>query len=413
MAPAGQKGATCLKVHRTLITVRCGLQFQCLRCETRNMIQRVLGPVSITAIFFTVPLSICAQSQLGSPSKMRLAFIESASVRASATVHATTPDERSSAIFAFHTDEFWLNLHHFLYVLGRAENKERDRAREAVAGAAADQERGFKKLSAKEQEIWREAVTSYAAGVSKRDLVFDDSLPAVTAALARAGDARSLNESEIDRTIATILERAAPVYRKAWWNQHRDANRNWQKSIQALVDRHGAPVLAFITNAYKLEWPAAGFPVHVSGYTNWAGAYSTTGNLLVISSQSSGLEGLYGFETVFHEGMHQWDGQVLEALRQQAIKLNMFFPKGLNHSLIFFTAGEAVRSVVPDHVPYAEKNGIWQRGLGSMKAAVEEAWKPYLDGRGTRDEAFAALIVRTAVEPPKKTSNKTRPSSLS
>jgi hypothetical protein len=151
-----------------------------------------------------------------------------------------------------------------------------------------------------------------------------------------------------------------------------------------------------------MEWPAAGFPVHVSAYTNWAGAYSTTGNLLVMSSQNPELQGLHGFETAFHEGMHQWDEQIFEALRQQAIKANKFFPRSVSHSLIFFTAGEAVRRVVPSHVPYAEKFGVWQRGLAPMKAALEETWKPYLDGRGTRDEAFTAVVIRTAVDPPKK-----------
>jgi hypothetical protein len=335
---------------------------------------------------------------------------------------SSTSVETKNAIFVFHTNEFWLNLHHFLYVLGRAENKETDTARAAVAGAPADQERGLKKLSVKEQTIWREAVAAYAAGVSKKDIVFDTPLPAVTHALARAGDARSLTKAEIDPAIGTILQRVAPIYRKTWWKQHQDANRQWQKSIQALIDRHGAAVLAFITNAYKMQWPAAGFPVHVSGYANWAGAYSTTGNLLVMSSQNPELQGLYGFETAFHEGMHQWDEPIFEALRQQAIKLNKFFPRGLSHSLIFFTAGEAVRRVVgnerngppkrrtvgtsdSDYVPYAEKYGVWQRGMATFKVALEETWKPYLDGRGTRDEAFAALILRTAVEPPKTTNS--------
>src|SRR4030095_11741691 len=128
-------------------------------------------------------------------------------------------------------------------------------------------------------------------------------------------------------------------------------------------------------------------------YSNWAGAYSTTGDLLVMASQNPEVQGLYAFETVFHEGMHQGDATVLEALRQQAIKLNNFFPRGLSHSLIFFTAGQAVRSVVPDHVPYAYKYGVWQRGMDQFRTPLQEIWKPYLDGRGTRDEAFAALIV--------------------
>ena len=368
------------------------------------MKQRILELVWINAVFFTMSLSICAHSQLGLPS---LAYadssaLQSASSDAMSTVHAKTPDTRGGAIFVFRTDEFWLNLHHFLYVLGRAENKERETSREAVAGAPGDQERGFEKLSAKEQTIWREAVASYATGPSKKDIVFDDPLPALTNALARAGDSRSLTGSKVDPAVAAILRRAAPIYRKAWWKKHHDANRNWQRVIQSLVDRHGATVLAFISNMYKLQWPAAGFPVHVSAYSNWAGAYSTSGNLLVISSQSPGIQATYGLETIFHEGMHQWDDQVFEALREQARKVNKVAPRGLSHALIFFTAGEAVRRVVPEHVSYAEKFGVWQRGLGPMKVALEEIWKPYLDGHGTRDEAFAELIKRTAIDPTQK-----------
>ncbi len=317
-------------------------------------------------------------------------------------VWARTPDKPQRNIFIFHTDEFWLNLHHFLYVLGRAENKETDAAREAVSGAAVDQEGGLKKLNAKEQEIWREAVASYAAGVSKRDIVFDSPMPAVTTALARARDSKTLIGAEIDSETALVLQRAAPIYRKAWWKKHHEANQRWQKAMEALLKIHGANVLAFITNAYKLPWPAAGFPVHVTAYSNWAGAYSTTGNLLVLASQSPSLQELYGLETIFHEGMHQWDEQIFAALREQAIKQNKFFPRGVSHSLIFFTAGEAVRRAVPGHVPYAEKFGVWQRGMGPFRAALEELWKPYLDGRGTRDEAFAALVTKTVIDPPKK-----------
>ena len=39
----------------------------------------------------------------------------------------------SPPIFRITTDEFWLNLHHFLYVLGRAEARTNDSTRDAVA----------------------------------------------------------------------------------------------------------------------------------------------------------------------------------------------------------------------------------------------------------------------------------------
>ncbi|OLC42815.1 MAG: hypothetical protein AUH43_21755 [Acidobacteria bacterium 13_1_40CM_65_14] len=71
----------------------------------------------------------------------------------------------------------------------------------------------------------------------------------------------------------------------------------------------------------------------------------------------------------------------------------------LNLHHFIFTAGDAVRRVMPDHVPYAEAAGVWQRGFQRFKIPLEETWKPYLDGRGTRDEALAALVAKTATEP--------------
>lgn len=328
----------------------------------------------IGVICFSVSFSVCGQS---------------------VSPKAQTP----KAIFVFRTNEFWLNLHHFLYVLARAENKERDSSREAVANAPADQASGLVKLSAAERETWRKAVASYVSGPAKKDLVFDDPLPDVTSALAGAENAKSLKGSNVDASFATILESAAPIYRKAWWKQHQAANEKWQKSVENLVNLHGAKVLSFITNAYQMQWPVSGFPVHVTGYSNWAGAYSTKGNLLVIASLAPDMQGEYGLETVFHEGMHQWDDPIQDALIEVAKKVNKYFPRGLSHALIFFTAGEAVRSVIPGHVPSAEKFGVWERGLSQFRVALNETWKPYLNGHGNRDEALAELIKRTAVKP--------------
>jgi hypothetical protein len=60
--------------------------------------------------------------------------------------------------------------------------------------------------------------------------------------------------------------------------------------------------------------------------------------------------------------------------------------------IAIFSAGEAVRRVIPKHVPYAEKFGVWQRGMMQFKSPIEQTWKPYLDGKGTRDEALAELV---------------------
>jgi len=36
---------------------------------------------------------------------------------------------------------------------------------------------------------------------------------------------------------------------------------------------------------------------------------------------------------------------------------------------------------------------MWQqKGFGSFKPALDSAWKPYLEGKGTLDEALIALL---------------------
>jgi hypothetical protein len=302
--------------------------------------------------------------------------------------------KRSTPIFVYSTDEVWLNLHHFLHALGRAENKDQLSSRAAISGAPGEQERGLATVSDAEKLIWRKAVSDYAAGPAKKDTVWDEQLAATTKALGLAGGAKTLKNASIDPAYVDILERAAPIYRKVWWKQHLEANRRWQKLMDPLVEKYGPGMLTFITKAYQLEWPAAGYPIHVSSYADWAGAYSTTGNLLVLSSQDSGLQAAYGLETIFHEAMHQWDSQVFELVRTEARKQGKRFPGNITHSLIWVTAGEAMKLAFPDHVPYADKFGIWQRGLKALEAPVKETWTPHLEGRTTREEALAELIKR-------------------
>jgi len=87
-------------------------------------------------------------------------------------------------------------------------------------------------------------------------------------------------------------------------------------------------------------------------------------------------------------------------LGEQARRANTAVPLFLSHAMIFFTAGDAVRHVAPDYVPYADANGVWQRGQELLKAALLETWKPYLDGRGTRDAAPAAVIAKAGIPRP-------------
>ena len=100
--------------------------------------------------------------------------------------------QTATPIFRFETDGFWLNLHHFLYVLGRAEARMPDSQREAVAGAPEDEEVVYLELSEAEQRAWSDAVAVYAKSLSRQDTVFDRELVNFTNLMRRTPDTTAL-----------------------------------------------------------------------------------------------------------------------------------------------------------------------------------------------------------------------------
>ncbi len=235
------------------------------------------------------------------------------------------------------------------------------------------------------------AVHAYATGLS-RYAALQEPMPTTTRALAGAGDRQTLAGVSLDAALVATLERAAPIYRKVWWPAHREGNRTWRSATQALVDRHGAEVVGYVTRAYGAAWPESGYSVHVSRLRDVGSAYSSgvTG-MIVAPSRSEFTAGLYALEAIVHEAMHQWDGQTFRAMRAAAPDARI--PPDLSHALIFYTSGEAVRRVEPKFVPVADAFDIWPLGLSGSKLPTQrlkpllvEIWQPWLDGaaRATR-----------------------------
>lgn len=162
--------------------------------------------------------------------------------------------------------------------------------------------------------------------------------------------------------------------------------------MQDPLKTYGPQLLAYVTRAYQEPWLKDGFPVNISGWSNWAGAYSTADALLVIAMLNPGNQGLHGFEILFHEAMHQWDEEIDGRLQKIAAANKLKLNDLLSHAMIFYTTGEAMKRVVPSHVPYAEVAGIWKGRMGAFKPALDAHWKPYLDGKSTLDAALIGLL---------------------
>lgn len=297
---------------------------------------------------------------------------------------------QSPRLFEFRSG-FWGNLHHFLYVLGRAQNRAPDRERRAVAAAPLDIE-GLASRSDAEQVVWKDAVSFYAAGLSKKDAVFDDELVRVTRALVAAPDGSDLSGLGLDAALVSTLGRAAPIYRAVWWPRHARANAARQADLQAFLDKYGARAVARLTALYGTRWPAQPRIIDICAYTNWAGAYSTDGGLIALASTDSETSGSEGLETLLHEASHQWDEEIDRRLSAIAAKAGRPVPRLLSHAMIFYTSGEIVAEIVPGHEPYAIKAGVWNRGMSDLKPLLDTYWRPYLRGTATFDEAITRII---------------------
>jgi hypothetical protein len=313
-----------------------------------------------------------------------------------------------TSYFAFTTDDFWLNLHHYLYVLGRAHNNASDAKEPAVASAPDDEKQGLSLLSEEERQSWAVAVDSYARGVSQNTSFFQPPLATMTISLAKTGDVPDFPVTTWKQADRETLERAAPAYRKAWWPRHRAMNERYVAELQRSIDRDGPAIVAYLGRVYGLEWPSRPYPTHVVAYSIWQGAFSYTGRLLILSSNPNEQnDRFYPLELAFHEAMHQWDDKVSAMLRAQATARGVAVPVDLSHTLVFATTGEAVRRIHPEHVPVIDARDIWSKPLSGsrlpakrLQPAIQEVWKPYLAGRGSRDEALNAIVAATAAATP-------------
>src|SRR5688500_11263208 len=96
-----------------------------------------------------------------------------ATVACSARSQPATRPGAESRLFAMQSN-FWVNLHHFLYVSARA-RKGLDSTRPSVTQSLGDTA-GFGALSAARQAEWDEALDYYGRALAERDILFDSAL---------------------------------------------------------------------------------------------------------------------------------------------------------------------------------------------------------------------------------------------
>jgi hypothetical protein len=287
---------------------------------------------------------------------------------------------------------FWVNLHHFLYVTSRAQ-RGLDADRATVTSALADTA-GIGTLSSAQRSDWNLALEYYGQALAERDILFDSVMVAVTVRLSHVTGAMLPPAAALDSMHARALTRAASAYRAAWWTRHDAANRGWIAAVQPLVAQHGDSAAAWESRAFGVPWSVTPVPVDVTAYANWAGAYTTEGpDHITISSLNPENQATTAFETLFHEVLHTMDRQLFERYRTAARAQGKRMLRNPTHPFIFYTAGEVTRRLFPGHVPFAESGGLWERArdLGAMRPLLQRHWQLWLDGQIAMDAALRRI----------------------
>jgi hypothetical protein len=303
----------------------------------------------------------------------------------------------SSAPDLLFRSSLWLNLSNFLHKEAKARTGISNDATGARETSLTDTA-GVRVLTAPERAAWDRAV-DYYAGIIRASLGGgDDSLIfQIDDRLAALPDSISPVHSDIDPQLAENLARAAPVYRDVWWPIHDRNNQTWIGVNRELVQRYGGCGFARMEQVFRSASSPA-IKVDAGVYSNWFGAYATssTGPHVVLSSNAVGNQDAYGLETVLHESAHasRMLGRLDSALTASALSQGVEIPSALSHMVLFYTAGETVRAMLPTHVPYAERFGIWSRNARTQRLhdAIRNQWQPYLDGRVSFNAAVDRLV---------------------
>jgi hypothetical protein len=331
-------------------------------------------------------------------------------------------------VFELHSG-FWINLHHMLYYEAKRREAPANTPQKnnsvpplklktmADAGGA---------LTPAERQSWDSSVAYYAANYADKDLLFNTDLMLLKNQLGDFEDCDELSgkqkktcDAGLPPRITQILEAAAPVYRAHLWAEHDRANRRWIARVAPLVEEQGVGISERLADIYQTKWPRAKIRVDVTAYANWAGAYTTLDPLRVtISSTDPRNQGDEALEVLFHEASHGIAEVVQEAIIRECRQRGKAIPRDLWHALIFYTTGEVIKPLLnpiskeppdkqesgisnPDpapgivrdtYVPYAIREGLYERGWNDYLQLLSRFWQPYLESKATFYDAIARMV---------------------
>ena len=300
---------------------------------------------------------------------------------------STTPSAAGAHVaFDFHRG-LLLNLHHFLYDAARHPG----RLAQAPWSAPPTDD---------EHAALRDAVDFYAANYARLD-PFDDPMVALRHALSVPDDERAdVRGLVLPAPLAAVLERAAPAYARTLWPAHRAADDAWIANARTLDAPRGAAIQARLERIFGARFPArvrvdavADTGTRQGGYTDDPPPQS------VLPAARADYAGDAALEMLWHEASHAGPADALEQAFTEAIRAQGRAPSDeFWHAAQFWAVGAVVadefRREGIAYTPYADKRGLYARAWPQYLPLLRTDWQAWVDGRGTRDGAIAAMVAK-------------------
>ena len=292
----------------------------------------------------------------------------------------------------FHSD-FWLNLHHALYVAAS------DRGARNGAARPAGESGGFgASLSPEERQIWDGAVDVYARDFVSKDLLFDYQMTSVKIALGETGEDLAAAARTLPAPMKNALEAAAPIYRAHSWEADDRANRAWIAEARRHLEELAPAVTPRLGALFGTVWPTAPVRVDAVRVGFRLGAYTSNGppDWIVISTSDPNNQGWAQAEILFHETSHLLIHPVEQALYVAGRDAHVAVPRVLWHVVLFYTAGELTRQALASrkvaYQPYLYATGLFDRAWPTYRPAIERVLPDFLAGKRTREDMAQALV---------------------
>lgn len=308
------------------------------------------------------------------------------------------PPVAVTAELAFYSG-FWINLHHVLYAEAWARRNVPDKQRKAGAFPTPLTAR----LTADEHAAWDAAVKYYDEHYADHELLFDDDMRIIHRALSDTPD--GMPATGMPSGLPEILERAAPVYRAHWWPAHDRANRAWIADTQPRVAQLANAVTPWLARRYGTPWFTDRVHVDVVYVSSRQGGYTMLDpTLITIGSTDADNQGWTAVETVYHEASHGLVKPVCEAFERAEAAAHLEEMPELCHVALFYLTGEVVRQSLAargiTYVPYLESTGLFDRAWPKLRAPIERAWAPYVNGEASLDDAVEHVVAAVTSGPP-------------